>query len=811
MLRHYFKIAFRNLSRQKGLALINILGLSIGLACFILFLLYAMNEFTFDRFHANNENIFRVYRWHEADKNEPASGSPYMPIPLGPAMKAELPDVQQYVRMAEGWSDDFTKVNGVVFPIALTYADPSIFKVFSFKSREGNLFSSLDDAHHVVLSASAAKKLFGNEDPMGKTVEIKVDKTFDPFIVSAVSEDAPSNSTIQFQVLVSFQAYLQTDWGKQSENEWHRSGFMTYVQLQPGSHLPNDQKRLDNLYREKYPDEMGKLKESSWKGPGIPTTYKLMPLREMHTNVKVAGSGIGTVDPKNIWILLAIAASILIIACINFTTLAIGRSAGRAKEVGIRKVIGSMKKQLIGQFMMEAILLSILSAAIGILLARLFLPWFNQLAGSHLTFSFGQFPEMIWMLVALILIVGILAGSYPALVLSGFRPIEVLRQKMRLGGSNIFTKSLVTFQFILSAGLIISTLIILQQLKYMRSANPGFNKENVVVVNAEGTETRKVYPLFKQSLEQQPQILGVAGAELGLGQGMGWSISSWGDLEKKQHEAYEYYVDPNYLQVLGLQLLAGRNFNPQITSDTVNSVIINETMMKSFGWTLQNAVGQELKGYSEDFTPKVIGVVKDFHYLSFSEAVLPEMFQEFNGYAPYKYFVRIQPGDPAKALAEIKTAWTSSGTELPFRYSFLDENFNNFYKSEARWSSIVGLAGALCIFLACLGLLGLAALAAVNRTKEIGIRKVLGASVGGIITLLSKDFLKLVFIAIVIASPIAWYFMNQWLRDYAYRIHIGWTVFVITGICALAIAFLTVSLQAVKVAVANPVKSLRTE
>lgn len=810
MFRHYFKIALRNLSRQKGLTFINVLGLSIGLACFILFLLYAVNEFTFDRFHANNENIFRVYRWSEASNGEAADGSPYMPIPLGPAMKEEFPDVVQYVRMAEGWSDDFTRANNVVVPIQVTYADPSIFKVFSFQSKEGNLFSALDDPRHVVLSASAAKKLFGTEDPIGKTVEIKVERAFEPFIVSAVSEDPPSNSTIQFQVMVNFRVYLNTDWGKKSENEWHRSGFLTYVQLRRGSNLPNSQTQLDNLYREKYPDETAKLKDSKWKGLGLPTSYKLMPLRDMHTNTQVAGSGIGTVNPKNIWILLSIAASILIIACINFTTLSIGRSAGRAKEVGIRKVIGSGKKQLISQFMMEAILLSILSAAVGLLLVQLFIPYFNQLAGKQLSFSFSQFPQMIWLLLALIVVVGMMAGSYPALVLSGFKPIEVLKQKMRLGGSNIFTKLLVTVQFVLSAGLVISTLIILQQLKFMRTANPGFNKENVIVVDAEGTDTRKVYPLFKQALSARTQIVGVAGAELGLGEGMGWSMSSW-EYNGKHKEVFEYYVDPNYLQVLGLQLLAGRNFDPKITSDTMNSVIINEAMVKDFGWTADSAIGQQLKGYSEDLIPVVIGVVKDFHFLSFSEEVKPEMFQEFKGYAPYKYFVRIQPGDPSEALAGIKSAWTASVADLPFRYTFLDENLNRFYQSEERWSNIVGLAGVLCIFLACLGLLGLAALAAVNRTKEIGIRKVLGASVSGIVALLSKDFLKLVFVALIIASPLAWYFMNKWLQDYAYRINISWTIFVATGICALAIAFLTVSFHALRTALANPVAALRSE
>lgn len=810
MLKHYFKIAVRNLSKQKGLTLINILGLSLGLACFILFLLYAVNEFTFDRFHVNAANIFRVYRWSEASHGEPAWGSPYMPIPLGPAMKEEFPDVVQYVRVAEGWTDDFVRTNNLVVTMPVMYADPAFLDVFSFKSKEGNLSSALNDPHHIVLSASASKKLFGKEEAIGKTVEIKVEDAFEPFIVSAVSEDAPSNSTITFEVLLSFRVYLNTEWGKKSENEWRRSGYLTYVQLRPGSRLPNDQPLLDELYKKKYPEEYTKLKETNWKGSGLPTTYKLMPLRDMHTNIQVAGSSIGTVDPKNIWILLSIAASILLIACINFTTLAIGRSAGRAKEVGIRKVIGSRKKQLIIQFMMEALLLSILSAGAGFVLVQLFLPYFNQLAGKQLSFSFHQFPEMTWLLLVLIILVGILAGSYPALVLSAFKPIEVLKKKMRLGGSNIFTKSLVTFQFILSAGLIISTLIILQQLKFMRSANPGFNKENVVVVDAEGADTKKTYPLFKQALRGQPEIVGVAGAELGLGEGMGWSRSGF-EYNGKHRDVYEYFVDPDYMQVLGMQLLAGRNFDAKITSDTVNSVIVNEAMVKDFGWTVETAVGQQIKGYSEDFTPEVIGVVKDFHFLSLSEKVTPEMFQQFKGYAPYKYFVRIHPGDPAKALAEIKSAWASSVADLPFRYTFLDENLDRFYQSEERWSSIVGLAGGLSIFLACLGLLGLAALAAVNRTKEIGIRKVLGASVSGIVGLLSKEFLELVFVALIIASPLAWYFMNNWLQDYAYRINISWTVFAATGICALAVAFLTVSFQAVKAAVANPVRSLRTE
>jgi putative ABC transport system permease protein len=460
-------------------------------------------------------------------------------------------------------------------------------------------------------------------------------------------------------------------------------------------------------------------------------------------------------------------------------------------------------------------LLAFISAVFGLLLANILLPFFNQLSGRELNFSFTQFPQLIWLLVGLVLLVGLLAGSYPALVLSAFKPVDVLKTKVKLGGSNFFTRSLVTLQFVLSAGLIISTVIIMQQLNYMQSKYPGFDKENVVVVDAGGiSNTKNLYALFKQKLSAHPGIIGTASADLGLGGGEGWNQSMF-KYDGKDKVVYEYFVDPDYMHVLGLKLLAGRNFDPAIVSDTVTSVIINEAMMNNFGWTLQNAVGQRLKGYPEDEndpkTPVVIGVVRDFNYLSFSSKVEPQMFQQFASYEPYKFFVRIQPGDPSKALTILQTAWKDVAPDYPLKYSFLDEDLDHFYKSESRWSNIVGWAGSISIFLACLGLLGLAALAVVNRTKEIGIRKVLGAPLWAIIGLLSKDFLKLVLVAFMIATPLAWYFMNKWLQDYAYRINISGWVFTITGGATIIIALVVVGFQSVKAAIANPVESLRTE
>ncbi len=811
MIKHYFKTALRNLAKQKLLTSINVFGLSVGLACFILFLLYSVNEFSFDRFHKNADNIYRVYRWAETMHGEEALGSSYMPIPLGPALKQDFPEVKDYVRIKQAGWETFVRANDKVTRLKVSFADPQFFSVFTFKILYGNATNPLKDLNNIVLTKDIATELFGEVNVIGKMVEMKVVDAFEPFIVAAVTENPPSNSTISFEILGNFNYYIGTPGLKTSINNWHRSGYQTYVELRPGSKLQNGSKQLRKFRSKFYADEEAEFKKNGlWTAKGSPVRYGLQPLSQMHTDTTIGGGDVDAVNSKNIWILLTIAAAVLLIACINFTTLAIGRSAGRAKEIGVRKVIGSRKKQLIFQFLGEALLLSIVSAIIGILLGKLLLPYFNRLSGRELQFSFWQYPEMTWMLLLLVILVGLFAGIYPALILSGFRPVEVLKSKIHVGGSNFFTRSLVTVQFILSIGLIISTIVILQQLKFMKDKYPGFNKENVLMVDAEGTKTKKVYPLFKEALASEPSIAAVAGSELGLGADMGWSRSDF-DYHGVHKSTYEYYVDPSFIDLMGIELVAGRNFNPLIASDTVTSVVINEAMTNDFGWTPKTAIGQKLTGYAEDLTPEVIGVVKNFNFLSLSEKIEPQMFQQFHDYAPYKYFVKIKPGDPSVALNAIKKVWTSIVPDLPLKYDFLNESLAQFYRSESRWSNIIGWAGGISIFLACLGLFGLAALATVNRTKEIGIRKILGASPINIVGLLSKDFLKLILIALIIAAPIAWYFMNKWLQDFAYRINISWLVFAVAGALALVIALTTISFQAIKAAISNPVKSLRTE
>ncbi|HTB24740.1 MAG TPA: ABC transporter permease [Puia sp.] len=817
MILHYIKIALRNLSKQKVLTFINVFGLSVGIACFSLFLLYTVNEFSYDQFHKNGKNIYRVVNWNAGDKDHEPGGDASSNTPVGPAMKQDLPAVENFVRFQSGWGEHFVKVDNKVSRQPVSFADPQMLTVFSFKLIEGSASEALKDPHNVVLTREKAMQLFGSTNIIGKRIDIKMNdhqEQFEGFKVGGVVENIPRTSTIQFDILGNFDYVLATEDGKESANNWHMTiGIDTYVQLRTGSHLMNDQKQMAEFRHKYFSDEEAFMRKSGrWDGKApYPFSFKLQPLQDMHTNVNVdSGPPGSTTNPKNLWILISISAGILLIACINFTTLAIGRSAGRAKEVGVRKVIGSGRKKLIYQFLTESMLLSIFSGALGLLLATVLLPFFNKLCGRQLSFSFSQFPQLIWILAILILVVGIVAGSYPALVLSGFRPVDVLKSKIKLGGSNYFTKSLVTFQFVLSIGLIISTLIIFGQLHYLRTKNIGLTKENVLVINAGGLDTKKIYPLFRQLLQSHRQIIGIAGSQMGLGEGQGQMGGGYkyGD---KEFGSIEYPVDQYYLKLMGMQLIAGRNFDLSIASDSTNSVIINETLSKNIlGMTPENAIGKQFKS-RDNQVKTVIGVIKDFNFEALNRAVRAQLFTMPGDFAPGKIFVRFQAGDPVDAIALLESTWKKFAPVFPFKYSFLDEDLDRFYKSEEKWSSIVGWAGGISIFLACLGLFGLAALAAVNRTKEIGIRKVLGASVPIIIRLLSKDFLVLVFIALLIASPIAWYFMHNWLQDYAYRINISWWVFAITGIVTVFIAFITISFQAVKVAVANPVTSLRSE
>ncbi len=811
MVSNYFLLAFRSLWKNKGIAAINIIGLSVGLACFALFLLDVLNEYSFDRFHPKAERLYAVYEGIGEISGQPAQKMINLPMPLGPALKADLPDVERFARL-QGQGEDFlVRTPNVVVEEQACFVDPAFFEMFHFPVLYGNASAALAEANNIVLTEKMAQKLFGESNPIGKTLGINLvgGDVFEPFTVSAVLRDLPSNSTLQFGIVMPFEKFATSERGRGIATNWGQLSMQTFVELRPGSGLAKDQTRLDQFFLKYYPDVEQTLRANAlWSKPEPPVNYGLLPIQSLHHDPDLG------VNPSLSLILLAIGGIILLIACINFTTLAIGRSAGRAREIGVRKVVGASRGQLSRQFLVEAVLLSSLSTLVGIGLAAGLLPVFNQLTDKHLSFSFQQYPELFWLVPGLALLVGALAGSYPAFVLSGFSPLETLKSKLKIGGENWFTKSLVTFQFVLSVGLMACTFIMLRQMDFLRSKNPGFDKENVVVVSADGIEDpTKTLARFRQSLAGEPEIVGISGAELSLGAGAGLSNSRF-MYQGNPKILFEYFIDPEYLHVLKMPLMAGRNFDPNIVQDSVTSVILNESGVRDFGWTNETAIGQVLTGYNETDAkrdPVVIGVVRDFHFRSFHEKVHPMMFTMFHDYMPRQFFVRIGSGEPQPALNQMQRAWAGVEPIIPFRFSFLDENIQKYYVAESRMSTTIGLAGGIAVFLACLGLFGLATLTTLNRTKEIGIRKVLGASVAGITGLLAKDFLKLVVIAIVIASPLAYYFMKQWLADFAYRIEISWWMFVAAGAAAITIAFLTVGFQSVKAALANPVKSLRNE
>jgi putative ABC transport system permease protein len=806
------KIAWRDLKNQPGLSLINIIGLSIGMACFTLFLIYALHEFSYDQFHHDHSQIFRVYRWTKSYGDRTESKDVYLPMPLGKALEQDFPDVETSIRFREDWGDEFVRIDGQVGRKGMAYADPEFFDVFDFSIIYGNKKAPLANVDDIILTESTAVELFGESNPTGKTMEIQIDDDFVPFKIAAIVADLPSYSTIQFNMLASFD-FLEnrTNNGKQSRDNWNRSSYWVFVKMKQGSNLAHSAERLQAMRTQYYPEEARRFREEQlWEEDGSPITFGMQSIASMHTDPTIGGSA---ADPKKIWMLLMLAFGVLLIACINFTTLAIGRSAGRAKEVGIRKVIGSQRNQLIAQFLTEAFFVASLSMLIGIVISQWLFPSFRNLTGIDMHVSLFDFPGIFILLFGVTLLCGLITGSYPSMVLSSFKPVEVLKNQIKLGGSNYFMKSLIICQFAISISLIIATLVIISQVHFLRSAYPGFEKENVVVVDARGTQTLKNYPIFQDQLSRNPHIIGVASSELSIGPEAGWSRSGW-KYHNELKEVYEYFIDEHYLDVLGIQLLSGRNFDGAMATDTAASVIVNQSMAHYFGWTEDNVIGQKLSGYHGNSAlgdPVVIGLVKDFNFRPLSEEVQPQMFHQFSEYEPQQYFVKIAAGDPSPILAEIEKVWKSIEPAYPFKYSFLEGDIDRFYQSEARFSRIISWAGGISIFLACLGLLGLSALASHNRKKEVGVRKVLGAGLWRIVLLLSKEFLQLVGVAMIIAIPVGWFLMNRWLEGFAYHIDIQWWLLAIAACLALLISFLTISFQNIRSGLKDPIDSLRNE
>ena len=810
MIRNYLKIAIRNLWKNKTFSFINIAGLAIGLSCFLLIALYVLDELSFDKYNANADRTYRInsdIRFGGADLHMPVTSDM-----MGQLLKKDYPQVEQYTRLYTFNGDKLIKKgNEYINEEHVGHADSTFFDVFTLPAIEGDTRTALNEPNTVVITESMAKKYFSSTQVIGKTLEIKDEKN-PLYKVTAVIKDIPENSHFHFDFLFSMKN-VDYNWGQQTSHN-----FYTYIRLKKGTDAKAFEKNFDQ-YIDKYvlPEAKQFMNINSmeeFRKAGNSLVYTLMPLTQIHLHsdrqFELSPGG----NVQYVYIFSAVALFILIIACINFMNLTTARSANRAREVGIRKVLGTEKTQLVKQFLFESTTMVIMALLIAIPAVWLVLPLFNDMAAKQMTAGSLFTPYILPLLIALPFVVGLLAGSYPAFFLSAFRPIEVLKGKLKLGAKSGSLRSvLVVFQFATSIILIIGTVVVYRQLHYIQTRNLGFNKDQVLIINGVGALNNNMVP-FKNDVLQLP---GVSSGTLSgyLPVSNSYRSDNTYSTEavmtsKTGFDMQNWEIDYDYIKTMGMQIIKGRNFSREFGSDS-NAIIINETTARIIGYS--DPIGKQLfrsidqQGHIGTFN--IIGIVKNFNFETLHHDVGPLAFTlgTGGGLASFK----VGTSNINQLIAQVQSKWKSMAPGLPFSYRFLNESFDEMYRNEQRVGKIALVFSVLAIFIACLGLFGLATFIAEQRTKEIGIRKVLGASVQGIVQMLSKDFMRLVAISFVIAAPTAWYFMHKWLQDFAYRINISWWIFVTAGLAALLIALVTVSFQAIRAAITNPVKSLRTE
>jgi putative ABC transport system permease protein len=807
MLKSYLKTAFRNLTKHKGHAFINIGGLATGMACCLLVVLFIRNEWTYDRFHERADRLYRAWVLEDYGEDQRFFNT-VTPFPLGPALAQAYPEVEAYVRVVR--TSNLVRHGATSISETIHLVDPDFFEVFDFPLVAGEPSAVFKELNTVVLSERFAARYFADADPVGQTLAMEVGDRFEDFVVTGVAEDVPTNSSIQFDVLVPFEKGTGWQWGERAQEAWFNVTPETYIALRADAEV--------TALEAKFPDLVaGVLGDRVEPGQ---YTIGLQPMTGIHLDPDMP-LGIATVsDPSYSYILGAIALFVLLIACINFMTLSIGRSAGRALEVGVRKVMGADRGQLMRQFWGEALLMTGLALVIGLALARAFLPLFNDLAGQQLALRLDA--SLFVAVAALLAVVGLASGGYPALVLSRFRPVEVLKGSLRVSGdASLLRRTLVVVQFSLSIFLIASTLLMRDQLHYLQTRSLGFDKEQVVVVptNLQPDDGMPLAERFRNELEGRPGIVSVAAARYTFAAGSWLNAGYYSD-----GGAYRFFninvVDHDYVSTLGLEIVQGRDFSREITADQAQAVLVNEAFVAEYGW--EDPLAAHIPGDFGDH--QIIGVVRDFNYASLHTEVEPlalvlDLDALYQGIADVnsgqartpKILVRIRPDDLPATVALLERTWNTASPGQAFSYSFLDEAVDSQYRQEERLGQMVGIASMLSILIACLGVFGLAALSVARRTKEIGVRKVMGASIPQIVVLLSRDFTVLILIAFALAVPATYLFMDPWLADFAYRVGIGPVPFLLSGMAALVIAWLTVGYQSIRAALANPVKALRYE
>lgn len=807
MFKNYIKTAFRSLKKNKGFTIINILGLALGLCVCMLIVFYVIDELSYDKYNTRIDRIYRVNNDIKFGGN--TNNYAVSPSPLAPTLLSDFPEVEKAVRFRNSGNFKVRKGDLNIQEHNFLYADPQIFDVFTMPMLHGDPKTALNDEKSVVITETTAKKYFNTVDVVGNTLTFN-DTLF--YKVSGVIKDIPKQSHIAFDFLLSMKGLEES-----RDGAWLNNNFNTYLLLKPGADVAKVDAKLPGIVRKYIGGQIQTAVHMSYdqleKG-GSYFRLNLTPLKDIH----LTSNRIAELQPNGniqyIYIFSIVAIFILLIACVNFMNLSTARSSNRAREVGVRKVLGSPRKYLIAQFLSESVIVTLIATILSVIGAWLLLPVFNQLANKEIAFTTATLVWLLPVLLVAVVVIGCLAGSYPAFFLSSFQPIDVLKGKLSTGFKGGFLRSfLVVFQFSISIFLIIGTLVIYHQLKFIQSKDLGYNREQVMVINnieTLGNQSK----VLKEELKRLPGV--VSTTMTGFVPTSNWRNNSTffqdATLDTKRALTSQiWYVDEDYIGTMGMKLIAGRDFSKAMKTDS-SALIINEAAAKTLG--LKNPIDKELYYPLDNMAKKlkllhIIGVVKDFNFNSLRENITPVIFSlnENRG----SIAVRINSAKTTALLAQVKEKWHALSPNQQMDYSFMDEDFENTYRTEERMGRIFIAFTTMAIVIACLGLFGLAAYAAEQRTKEIGIRKVLGANVSIIVGMLSKDFIKLVIISILIASPLAWLSMQQWLKGFAYRDGIKWWIIVAAGAGAMFIAVITISFQSIKAALANPVKSLKSE
>lgn len=818
MIKTYFKIAWNNLKKNKVFSFINIFGLSVGLASCMLITLYVINELSYDKYQKNGENIYQLATTFIQQGKE--TRMPNTPAPMVHTMKMDFPEVEQATRLMQLFAESktllqYNEKNGAPKSFYETkgyLADSTFFRMFTYDFIEGDAATALNEPRTVVLSEEIAAKFFGRQPALNKLIRISSSSNGDnDFLVTGVFRPINKPSHIDGRFFMSMK-------GGEIENYIRSRGtsfatnnmFFSYLQLKPGS----DPKRLEA----KFPAFLDKYAGNDLRAMGFGKKQFVIPLKDIHLRSGMDSNVTPPGSMTYLYILASIALFTLLIACINFMNLSTARSSKRSAEVGIRKVLGAEKGSLISQFLGESVFMSFIAFVFAFTITELLLPAFNSVSGKNLSLSFTGNLLIIIGFFFLSVVTGLFAGTYPAFYLSSFRPIKVLKGRFSNSLAAIsLRKGLVVFQFIISVALIIASVVISNQMSFLRSADLGFDKEGQIIVPLRSGTAKDLYTALRDEIKKIPQVTGVgaSGYYPGIFNPADNLYYRAGQSMNDAKRTRLNWVDAGYLKTVNHKPVAGRLFSEEFPADTNFRVVVNESAVKEIGLgTPQEAINKKVyfDYQGTQYAFEVIGVVRDFHYEDLHLPITPYAYQLDNEIGNFNYMmVHAKPGDIGPLLKSIEASWHKLNPNEPFEYSFLDEDFQKNYDAENRLASIVSYFTLIAILICCLGLFGLATFSAEQRIKEIGVRKVLGASVSGIVGLLSKDFMKLVVVAILIASPLAWYIMNKWLQDFAYRVNISWWIFIIAGIIAILIAFVTIGFQAIRAANVNPVKSLRTE